>query len=304
MRPIEVGLAEPAALGDQCCECGGRLVDDVGLGGGGDGGAKGVDRSELVELRGFGDGLPMEGIDGVRAGEDARDGGSVVVVVLSELKGLLVFEGAKAPERDDSQESEDGPATSAKGWSACAYFAVDEAEEGWGDERDEQQEEDEGFEDEDEGAGVPVGVEGKEGANAVVVGPVEQDVAEKGDEGEAVEEAPADRGLWSGDVGGGGVEGLVGDGVRMGLFSVRAPAVEEPDGADDDGGFERYADEGVGDAAVVLEGCDGAAYGPEGVEVGGFGGDRHRDGGVGSLAVEAGAGEDGSRHEVGDGFHS
>ncbi len=79
--------------------------------------------------------------------------------------------------------------------------------------------------------------------------------------------------------------------------------MEEPDGADDGGGFEGQAEEGVGHAAMVLEVCDGAANRPEGVEVGGFGGDGHGEGGVGGLAVEAGAGEDGTGHEVGDGFH-
>ena len=77
----------------------------------------------------------------------------------------------------------------------------------------------------------------------------------------------------------------------------------EVDGADDERGFEGEAEEGVGDAAVVLEGGDGAAEGPEGVEVGRFGGEGHGEGGVGGLAVEAGAGEAGSGQEVGDGFH-
>jgi hypothetical protein len=36
-----------------------------------------------------------------------------------------------------------------------------------------------------------VGVEGEEGTEAVVVGPVEEEMAEQGDEGEDVEEAPA-----------------------------------------------------------------------------------------------------------------
>ena len=59
----------------------------------------------------------------------------------------------------------------------------------------------------------------------------------------------------------------------------------------------------MGPSAMVLEGGDGAFDGPEDVEVGGFGGERHGQGGVGGLAVEAGAGEDGSGHEVGDGIH-
>ncbi len=108
-------------------------------------------------------------------------------------------------------------------------------------------------------------------------------------------------GFWW-DVGGGWVVWFGGDGLLR-VFSVGAPAVEEPDSSDDNCGFEWYADKCVGDAAMVLEGCDGAVDGPEGVDVGGLGGDGHGEGGVGGLAVEAGAGEDGSGHEVGDGFH-
>jgi hypothetical protein len=77
----------------------------------------------------------------------------------------------------------------------------------------------------------------------------------------------------------------------------------QPDDAYDDGGFDGQADEGVGPAAMVLEGGDGAFDGPEYVEVGSFGGEGHGHGGVGCLAVEAGAREDGSGHEVGDWIH-
>src|ERR1700677_4012833 len=84
---------------------------------------------------------------------------------------------------------------------------------------------------------------------------------------------------------------------------MESPAVEEVDGAEDDCALKRQPEEGVGDAAMVLEGGDGAAGRPEGVEVGGFGGEGHGEGRVGGLAVEAGAGEAGPGHEVGDGFH-
>ncbi len=84
-----------------------------------------------------------------------------------------------------------------------------------------------------------------------------------------------------------------------GLASLEAPAVEEPEGACDCRGFDRDADEGVGPAAVVLEDGDGAFDSPEDVDVWEGGGDGHGSGGVGGFAVEAGAGEDGSGHEVG-----
>ena len=111
-----------------------------------------------------------------------------------------MFEGAEAPERDDAEESEDGPAASAKGWSACAYFAVDEAEEGWAMSAMSRRRKRTGSKMKTKEPAYQWGFEGKEGANAVVVGPVEQDVAEKGDEGEAIEESPADGacglGMW------------------------------------------------------------------------------------------------------------
>ncbi len=53
---------------------------------------------------------------------------------------------------------------------------------------------DDGFDDEDDGGGVPVRVEGEEGADAVVVGVVEEDVAEERDEGEEIEAGPVDWG--------------------------------------------------------------------------------------------------------------
>ena len=59
----------------------------------------------------------------------------------------------------------------------------------------------------------------------------------------------------------------------------------------------------MGPAAMMLEGCDGAAEGPEGVEVGGLSRERHGEGGVGCLAVETGPGKAGSGHEVGNWVH-
>ena len=77
--------------------------------------------------------------------------------------------------------------------------------------------------------------------------------------------------------------------------------MKEPDGADEDRGLKWEAEKGVGPAAMVLEGCDGTVDRPEGVEVGSFGGEGHGDGGVGCLAVEPGAGETGSGHQMGYG---
>ena len=194
LRPVEVDLAEPAAFGDECCQSGGWFVDDLCLAVGCDGVVEGVGGGDLVELRGFGYGLPVEGVDRVGVGRYAEDGRAVVVGGLGELDGLLVFDEADGPECDHGEESGDGPALSPEGRSARSYFAADEAEEGRGDESDQEDEKEDRFEDEDEGAGVPAGIEGKEGAEAVVVGPVEQEMTEQGDEGEAVEQTPADGG--------------------------------------------------------------------------------------------------------------
>ncbi len=84
----------------------------------------------------------------------------------------------QAPEKENSGEREDGPAASAEAGSAAADFAFGEAEEAGDDERGEEQCPDDRFSDEDKTAGVPARVERKERTDAVVVGPVEQDVAE------------------------------------------------------------------------------------------------------------------------------
>src|SRR4030088_1108976 len=195
---------------------------------------------------------------------------------------------ANGPERGHGEESGDGPALSSERRSARAYFAADEAEEGWGDESDQEDEKEDRLEDEDEGAGVPARIKRKKGEEAVVIGPVKQEGTEEGDEGKAVEQAPAYGGR--GRLAGGGLTG--------------APAVEEPDRTDDDRGLEWEAKEGVGPAAMMLEGSDRAVDGPEEVEVGDFGRERHGDGGVGCLAIKPGSGEAGSGHQVGYGVHS
>ncbi len=67
-------------------------------------------------------------------------------------------------------------------------------------------------------------------------------MAEESDEAETVEESPAYRGV----------------GRFAGIRSPGAPAVEEPDGADDDRGLEWNTEEGVGPSAMVLKGGDRA----------------------------------------------
>src|ERR1700760_85827 len=89
--PVKVGFAEPGLFGDECGEGGRGLVEGVGVGGGVDDFAVGVDGGELPGHGGFGDGVPAEGVDGVGAGGDAKDLGLVVVGCLGELKGFFVL---------------------------------------------------------------------------------------------------------------------------------------------------------------------------------------------------------------------
>ena len=126
-----------------------------------------------------------------------------------------------------------------------------------------------------------MGIEGEEGAEAVVVGPIQQQVREQGDEG--AEEKPGEA---EGGFGGAGSQAMI-----------------EVEGGGDEGGFYGHGEESVGNAAVVLEGGERAAEAPEGVDIGQLGGDDHGEGGVGGPAIEAGAGKDGAGEEVGYGFH-
>ena len=94
-------------------------------------------------------------------------------------------------------EREDGPAAAAERRAARADFAVGEAEQAGNDEGGKEQSPQHRLGDKHKAAGIPAGVEGKEGADAVVVGPVEQDVAEGGDEGGEIEPKPADGCGWA-----------------------------------------------------------------------------------------------------------
>ena len=108
-----------------------------------------------------------------------------------------------------------------------------------------------GVSDEDKTSRIPARVEWEKGADTVVVGPVEQDVAETGDEGRKVEPAPAN--LLRLELCGDRCAGWKGEsryGVQAAALGIE---VNEGDNADDGGCHERCADECVGDAAMVLE---------------------------------------------------
>ena len=70
--------------------------------------------------------------------------------------------------------------------------------------------------------------------------------------------------------------------------------MEEPDRAYDHRGHHGSADEGVGDAAMVLEFFDWSGEAPEDVDVGGLGSQHRGQRGVGGFAVQAGAADAGA----------
>src|SRR5271154_4590755 len=79
--------------------------------------------------------------------------------------------------------------------------------------------------------------------------------------------------------------------------------MDQPDDSGRDERDHRSGDQSVRDATVVFEANQRSAKAPEDVEVGGFGSESHGQRGVSSLAVEAGASEAGSGHEMGDWVH-
>ena len=109
-----------------------------------------------------------------------------------------------------------------------------------------------------------------ERAHAVVIGEVEQNVAESGEAGVEEEQSPA---RWE---------------VRIfHLASAQTP--DQIDEADYYGGVEWKSEEGVGEAAMVGEGEGRATEAAEDVQVRSLGGERERERGQRRLAVESGA---------------
>ena len=79
--------------------------------------------------------------------------------------------------------------------------------------------------------------------------------------------------------------------------------MQDIDGHDDGGRFDGDPEEGMGDAAMVLEPGDRATQAPKGVDVGKFSRDDHGQCGVGSMAIQAGTREARASEEVRDRFH-
>jgi len=136
LRPVEVDSAEVALFGGARGGGFGGFVEEVSVVGGRRVGED-IDGFELVEVGCFDDDVPVEGVEGVGVGVDAEDFG-IGDRVVCDLLGVVALDVAEAPEGDDAEQREDGPATAAKGFFACAYFGVDETEERGGEEREQQ----------------------------------------------------------------------------------------------------------------------------------------------------------------------
>ena len=219
---------------------------------------------------------------------------------------------AHAAQNQHSSESEDSPALAAELRAARADFAIGKTEQPGNDERQKEQPIENRLDDEHETAGIPVCIEREERTHAVVVGPVEKDVAERGDAGGEIEPAPMNSRVARHPE-----RSLAGFrakrsrricGCFSGIPSITAliafsPLVDQPHRADHDSRNDRHGPESVRDAAMVLELVDRAAESPEYVEVGGLGGQHGRKRGVGRLAVESGAAQACAGKEMSDWLH-
>ena len=106
-------------------------------------------------------------------------------------------------------------------------------------------------------------------------------MAEIGDQREEPEQEPSRR-----------------DGRLLSSQPVKAPAEERDHQRD-----QRRSQEGMGEAAMMLEGDQRSAKAPQHIEVGRFRGQRHGQRGICGLAIEAGAAQACAGEEVGDWFH-
>ncbi len=115
----------------------------------------------------------------------------------------------------------------------------------------------------------------------VIVGVVQEQVAEVGDEREEPEQQPSRRNR-----------------RLLSSQTMKTPAEERDHERD-----ERRSQKCVGEAAMMLKGDQRPAEAPRDVEVRRFGGQGHGQRGICGLAVEAGAAQACAGEEVGDGFH-
>src|SRR6185437_7429922 len=100
---------------------------------------------------------------------------------------------AQAPDQEHAEESEDGPAASTKLRPLRTDFAFGKAKDARDDQSGDEQRPEPRSGDEDKVASVAAWIERQKGTDAVVVRPVEEDVAKKREEGGEIDPAPEHR---------------------------------------------------------------------------------------------------------------
>src|SRR5581483_4568719 len=144
----------------------------------------GVDGCALVVIGGFDDAAPEERVNRLRLGSDAQDGRAGDAGIAEELERMRVLGIAHCIEDTDKNERGDGPAASPKFWAFGSDFAVGKAQEPGHGERRQKRGKEQRLKDEDDVPRIPARVERKKWAQAIVIGEVEQQMAQIGDERE------------------------------------------------------------------------------------------------------------------------
>ena len=197
-----------------------------------------------------------------------------------------MLEVAHAPHQNDSRPKRLRPPKRPRG-PRCAHadLLVDEGEQRGRDQAGQQQHPHHRLPDEDDVPGVPLLRERPERAHAVVVGEIEQNVAEPGKPGIEEKQSPARGQIW--------------------IFCLAlAQPPNQINEADHHGGIEQYPEERVGESAMVGKAERTAVEAGENIQIGSFGGERERERGQHSLAVQPGAAHAGAGEEMGEGFQA
>src|SRR6266478_5344425 len=162
---------------------------------------------------------------------------------------------AKSPVCEDGEQCENrGQPSSWHALAASADLFVDQRKQCRENQAESENDEQDGLDDEDDVPGDPALGKWPEGAHSVVIGEVEENVAEAGEAGVDEEQSPARRKI--------GIAGLA---------SAQAP--DEIDESNDHGGHQRDAQERMCESAVMVQAERGAAEAAEDVKVGGFSGE-------------------------------
>src|SRR5271169_5408699 len=148
-----------------------------------------------------------------------------------------MFVVAESPVGDDGEQGESRGKSSmwrgARALAAGADLFVDQRKKCGENQTQRENDQEDGLDDEDDVPGIPTLGEGPEGTHSVVVGEVEENVAETGQAGVGEEQSPARRKV--------GITGFA---------SAQAP--EEIDESDDHGGHQRHAQERMSESAVMV----------------------------------------------------